>query len=79
MHVAFATLNAYLLSSLNIWLGILGWIFAALIMYGSVYTGWHYAVDGYVSIIVVSVIWWVTGRQPAQIETQFAIRQPIEG
>ncbi|TIQ23881.1 MAG: hypothetical protein E5X61_25575 [Mesorhizobium sp.] len=79
MHVAFATLNAYLLSSLNLWLGIFGWMFAALIMYGSVYTGWHYAVDGYVSIIVVSVIWWVTGRQPAQIETQFAIRQPIEG
>ncbi|MER8971906.1 hypothetical protein NKI18_05080 [Mesorhizobium sp. M0800] len=24
-------------------------------MYGSVFTGWHYAVDGYASIIVVSV------------------------
>ncbi|TIW95374.1 MAG: hypothetical protein E5V59_12350 [Mesorhizobium sp.] len=62
LHVALATLNAYFLSSLNRWLGVLGWIFAALIMYGSVYTGWHYAVDGYVSIIVVSVIWWGTGR-----------------
>lgn len=62
VHVAFATLNAFLLSSLNRWLGILGWAFAAMILYGSVYTGWHYAVDGYASIIVVSMIWWVTGR-----------------
>ncbi|WP_352458864.1 MULTISPECIES: phosphatase PAP2 family protein [unclassified Mesorhizobium] len=41
---------------------VLGWTFAALILYGSVFTGWHYAVDGYASIIVVSVIWWATGR-----------------
>jgi len=62
VHVAFVTLNAYFLSSLNRWLGVLGWIFAALILYGSVYTGWHYAVDGYVSVVVVSAIWWGTGR-----------------
>ncbi|MER9684078.1 phosphatase PAP2 family protein [Mesorhizobium sp. M0184] len=62
MHVAFAALNAYLLSSINRWLGVLGWTFAALILYGSVFTGWHYAVDGYASIVVVSVIWWATGR-----------------
>ncbi|MBZ9795472.1 phosphatase PAP2 family protein [Mesorhizobium sp. ES1-4] len=62
LHVGLATLNAYFLSSLNRWLGVLGWIFAALIMYGSVYTGWHYAVDGYLSIVVVSLIWWGTGR-----------------
>ncbi|MER8866395.1 hypothetical protein NKI19_22205 [Mesorhizobium sp. M0751] len=35
---------------------------ADLILYGSVFTGWHYAVDGYASIVVVSVIWWATGR-----------------
>lgn len=62
LHVALAVLNAYFLSSLNRWLGVLGWIFAALIMYGSVYTGWHYAVDGYISIIAVSAIWWGSGR-----------------
>jgi len=62
VHVAFAALNAFLMTSLNRWLGLLGWSFAALILYGSVYTGWHYAVDGYVSIAVVSLIWWVTGR-----------------
>lgn len=62
LHVALVVLNAFFLSSLNRWAGAVGWIFAALILYGSVYTGWHYAVDGYVAIAVVSVIWWATGR-----------------
>jgi hypothetical protein len=62
VHVGLAVLNALFLSSLRWWYGILGWGFAVLIFYGSIYTGWHYAVDGYVSLIVVSVIWWVSGR-----------------
>ena len=39
-----------------------GWSFAALILFGSVYAGWHYAVDGYLSISVVSLLWYLTGR-----------------
>jgi hypothetical protein len=62
VHVALAVLNAYLLSSVNRWAGTIGWSFAALIFYGSVYTGFHYALDGVVSIVVVSAIWWATGR-----------------
>lgn len=62
MHVAIAVLNAWFLSSLNRYLGIAGWAFAAAILFGSVYTGWHYALDGYASIILVSAIWWATGR-----------------
>lgn len=62
VHVALAVLNAYLLSSVNRWAGVIGWSFAALIFYGSVYTGFHYALDGVVSIVVVSAIWWATGR-----------------
>lgn len=62
MHVAIAVLNAWFLSSRSRYLGLAGWAFAAAILFGSVYTGWHYALDGYASIIVVSVIWWATGR-----------------
>jgi hypothetical protein len=29
---------------------------------GSAFLGWHYAIDGYVSIAVVSMIWWTVGR-----------------
>lgn len=62
MHVAIAVLNAWFLSSQNRYLGFAGWAFAAVILFGSVYTGWHYALDGYASILMVSLIWWATGR-----------------
>jgi len=62
MHVAFATLNAFFLSGFGRRWAVAGWSFAALILFGSVYTGWHYAVDGYLSILVVSVLWYLTGR-----------------
>ncbi|PBC24349.1 MULTISPECIES: phosphatase PAP2 family protein [unclassified Mesorhizobium] len=62
MHVAFVTLNALFLSGFGRRWTVAGWSFAALILFGSVYTGWHYAVDGYLSILVVSLIWYLTGR-----------------
>lgn len=62
VHVAIAVLNAWFYSSLGRRRGFVAWLFAALILFGSVYTGWHYAVDGYVSIAVVSVIWWTVCR-----------------
>ena len=62
MHVAFAILNALLLSDLNRWAGVVGWIYALGVMYGSVYFGWHYAVDGYVSAAAMLTIWRVAGR-----------------
>jgi hypothetical protein len=62
MHVAIATLNAFFLSSFGRRWAVAGWSFAALILFGSVYTGWHYAVDGYLSILVVSLLWHLTGR-----------------
>jgi len=62
MHVAIATLNAFFLTGFGRRWAFAGWSFAALILFGSVYTGWHYAVDGYLSILVVSAIWYLTGR-----------------
>lgn len=57
MHVAVVVLNAWLFSQLNRIAGTLAWGFALLIQFGSVYTGWHYAIDGYLSAIVVTAIW----------------------
>ncbi len=62
MHLAIATLHALLLGRLARWAGLFGWAYVALILAGSVYLGWHYAIDGYVSIAAVSFIWWATGR-----------------
>ena len=73
MHVAIATLNALYLGRLNRWLGVAGWAFAIFILFGSVYTGWHYALDGYVSMLVVPVIWRCTAsitdgkRRPSRL------------
>ncbi len=57
IHVAVATLNALFLTQINRWLGVAAWAFAALTLFGSVYFGWHYAVDGYVSAAAVLLFW----------------------
>ncbi len=62
MHVAVVVLNAWLFSQVSRIAGILAWAFALLVQFGSVYTGWHYAIDGYVSAIAVSLIWVIVKR-----------------
>ncbi|MDG4853674.1 MULTISPECIES: phosphatase PAP2 family protein [unclassified Mesorhizobium] len=62
-HVAIAVLNALFLSSLNRRVGAVAWIYAGIILFGSVYFGWHYAIDGYFSIIATAVIWRQSGRR----------------
>jgi PAP2 superfamily len=43
-------------------LGIAFSLFAAFILIGSVHLGWHYAIDGYVSILATWLIWIGLGR-----------------
>ena len=43
------------------WAKLLGAAFFGFILVGSVHLGWHYAVDGLVSIAVTGLIWWGTG------------------
>lgn len=44
-----------------------GWLFLAVIMIGSVHLGYHYAVDGYVALVMTLAVWMLSGRlaQPA--------------
>jgi hypothetical protein len=61
MHVATAFLFFLLTRELN---KKVGWIFALyslLIFLGSVHLGWHYAVDGYFSIITTWLYWKLSG------------------
>lgn len=62
VHLAIVTLNALMLGTLNRTIGMLAWVYVVLILVGSVFLGWHYAIDGYVSIAVVALIWWTVGR-----------------
>jgi hypothetical protein len=34
----------------------------AITIFGSVALGWHYAVDGYASIVGMAALWWVAER-----------------
>ena len=62
LHVAIAMLNAILGWKLSRLWGALATVYLAAILLGSVHLGWHYAVDGYFSMIAVSVIWVLVGR-----------------
>lgn len=61
LHVAIATLVAIVSFKANRWVGVLGAVYLATISVGSVYLGWHYAVDGLFSIAAVCLIWKASG------------------
>ncbi|MDX8469323.1 phosphatase PAP2 family protein [Mesorhizobium sp. VK23B] len=63
MHVAVALLNALFLSQFGRAIRYWGWFYFGAIMFGSVYFGWHYAIDGYFSIIATIAIWRYSGRR----------------
>ena len=62
VHIGIAAL--LLISGLraNRWAGALGVCFFLLMLVGSVRLGWHYAIDGYLAVVLVAGIWWATGR-----------------
>lgn len=58
VHVAVTTINALFISEVSRRFGILLWAYVAFIIMSSVYLGWHYAIDGYVSVVCVTAIYW---------------------
>jgi hypothetical protein len=72
LHVAIATSVVLLTRQIDRRLAIGSTVFAAIILIGSVHLGWHYAIDGYVSIIGTLLIWrgvgWLLDR-PAMVRT----------
>lgn len=64
MHVALAALVAVYTWSLGRVAAIIGTTYLLLVQLGSVAYGWHYAIDGYFSILAVIAIWWAVGLIP---------------
>lgn len=60
MHVALCVLYFLAMNQIDKRLGLIFLAFLILIMIGSVHLAYHYAVDGYVSIVATMVIWWAT-------------------
>lgn len=62
LHVAIPVLYALAAWKLDYRLGILFGVYALLIFLGSVHLAWHYAVDGYVTLLIVPMVWWLWGK-----------------
>ena len=69
VHVGLAAVTLLYMWERSRLLAPLGVLFASMIMFSSVYHGWHYAVDGYVSIIAVTGLWAVLRRRNVAIAT----------
>ncbi|MGX9415935.1 phosphatase PAP2 family protein [Vibrio sp. RC27] len=74
MHVTIASLMAMSLFNINRKLGVLAWVYAGIIEIGSVHLAWHYAIDGYLGLIFMTIIWWsvkaILARLPSPAMTQ---------
>jgi membrane-associated phospholipid phosphatase len=62
MHVAMAVLVALVVWRRSRPIGLVCWLYAAIVQVGSVVLGWHYAIDGYVGAFIVVVCWIISGR-----------------
>ncbi|WFL77874.1 phosphatase PAP2 family protein [Altererythrobacter arenosus] len=62
MHVALAFLFFLGIRRVSKLAGWFFGIFAFLIQIASVHLGYHYAIDGYVSIVLVGGVWWAMGK-----------------
>ncbi|WP_456388764.1 phosphatase PAP2 family protein [Profundibacter sp.] len=63
VHVAVATVAAIYMCERSKWLVPLAATFLFFTFYLSVFTGYHYAVDGYASIIVIFIVWGLLRRR----------------
>jgi hypothetical protein len=62
IHVAMAIIFIFVGWQTNKLFGIVMIFYALIIQIGSVMLAWHYAVDGYFSILATILIWILTGR-----------------
>jgi hypothetical protein len=61
MHVSLAFLFCLAMRKVSKAAGLFFGLFFVVVLIGSVHLAYHYAVDGYASIIVTSLIWTASG------------------
>ncbi len=62
MHMVFVFLWVFPAWNISRIFGMIVALYAGIIWIGSVHLGWHYFVDGLVSLAMVSIIWRITGH-----------------
>jgi hypothetical protein len=62
MHMAIAWLNVLYCFRLNKYAGLAALLFAVLIYGATMLFGFHYGLDIYFSILLMSLMWWLSGR-----------------
>lgn len=62
LHVAVVFLIALFFYAVSPVLGAVGTVYAVIMLAGSVFLQWHYAVDGYAGIALALALWWLSGR-----------------
>lgn len=80
VHVAVTTLNALFVSEISRRFGLLLWGYVGIIILSSVYLGWHYAIDGYVAVLLVTAVYWALRRllpTLARLRWRPALRGPV--
>lgn len=62
LHVTICLVYVYFFWSEGLWWRWGTVIFTLLIFLGSLYSGWHYAIDGYTGILIVLFVSWTTKK-----------------
>lgn len=73
VHVSLAALTALYAWERSFLLFVPAFFFAVMVMILSVFTGYHYAIDGYFSIILVTCCWWWLRRSSAKRDGSLTI------
>lgn len=61
LHIMFCLLVAFYVYDINRVLGLFLYFYAIIVCIGSVYLGWHYAVDGIAAIVLAVATWFASG------------------
>lgn len=81
LHVSLSYLSflVTLAATRRLWLRLLVGLYALAILVGSVHLGWHYAVDGLLAILVVTLIWIGAGSFVSWLERRAILSGKVHG
>lgn len=69
MHISISVLLTFYVWAVDRRFGLIGALFTIVMLVGSVRLGWHYAIDGYASIVLTPIVWWAVAWLQRRGET----------